>query len=318
MADNYQNIKKTANMTVMEVLPSLESWNQVNFPRKDVADIHTNYNGPSPYHVNYCGYEACSPGFAFGPHSRTSYLIHVVLSGTGTYQVGDKTYSISGGQIFLIYPGDTTTYKASRDDPWTYCWVGFSGHQSQFLTEQMGFSRGNHVITVPDTDPLRDCIFEMVNTHRLTYANELYRTSLLLRLFATIIENRPRTGAASDQHRPSDFAETAMSYIEKNFSRKIRISDLANYIGIDRSYLSKCFQAQYGTSPQEYLMRLRMNRAESMLRSSQESITAIAMACGYPDALAFTKMFKKRFGESPTEYRMENGFRPVSDDALKL
>ena len=56
-------------------------------------------------------------------------------------------------------------------------------------------------------------------------------------------------------------------------------------------------------SPQECLIRLRMDRAAELLVRTQETVTQIAEQCGYPDSLAFTKMFRKSYQMSPTEYR---------------
>ena len=94
-----------------------------------------------------------------------------------------------------------------------------------------------------------------------------------------------------------------MQYLTNHYMERIRISDVAGYVGVDRSHLTKCFRAEYQVSPQEYLMNLRMSKAEEMLRHTDQTVSQIAGQCGYADSLAFTKMFHKHYGCSPTEFR---------------
>ena len=61
-----------------------------------------------------------------------------------------------------------------------------------------------------------------------------------------------------------------------------------------------------GMSPQEYLIEIRMRRASDLLGRSNDPIQSIAAECGYDDALAFSKVFKSKFGVNPSEYRMQH------------
>lgn len=272
----------------------------------DAVDTRNRYQGPSPWHVNYCGYEHCYPGYAYGPHARTSYLLHIVADGKGVYHAGDQTYHIEKGQLFLIYPSVVTTYKADDADPWSYYWVGFSGYQSEYILSQMGFSRDHLVISVEDLPALLGCINRMMDTNQVTLSNELYRTSELLRFFSCIISSRSPNDVPSGRNARTMYANLAMKYLSSNFSRKLSITDLAAHIGVDRSYLSKSFRAEFGMSPQEYMIRLRMRKAAHLLEQSEESVTAVVEKCGYLDALAFSKVFRKAWGCSPTAYRQKN------------
>ena len=56
-------------------------------------------------------------------------------------------------------------------------------------------------------------------------------------------------------------------------------------------------------SPQEYLIETRMRKASDLLGRSNDPVRSVAAECGYDDALAFSKVFKSRFGLNPSEYR---------------
>jgi len=258
---------------------------------------------PSACHLNYCGTEQCAPGFQFGPSVRRSYLLHLVIKGKGEYETGNRKYQLTAGNAFLIYPGDSTVYRADREDPWNYCWIGFSGYQAEYILSRMGFSRESHVVKFQDLAPLVECITGMLQTHVITLANELARESLLLRFFSIALRQLPEK-AEDRLHAQSAYAKVTMRYLNDHYMHKIKIADVADYVGVDRSHLSKCFHTEYNMSPQEYLVTLRIRKAKELLRDTNQSVGSIAVQCGYQDALAFSKMFRKHVGISPSEYRM--------------
>ena len=78
------HIRSESSMTVLEILPPGYNKQVANFPASNIADLRTDYHGPSPYHLNYCGTEKWAPGFQFGPAVRRSYPLHLVTAGHGT------------------------------------------------------------------------------------------------------------------------------------------------------------------------------------------------------------------------------------------
>ena len=308
MKSEVRDIYKGAVMEIHSpaVLP------RVSFPPEFFADIQNDYQGTSPYHLSYCGYQKCPPGHRAGPFVRTSFLMHVVLNGTGVYKVHGKTYDVVGGQVFLIRPGVTTTYIADMENPWEYGWVGCSGYRIPQLLEQIGFSEENPVITVQNAQDLMEIILRMMEVPRMTLPEELYRTAELLRFFGTMIEGRKKEHSMSHIYSGETYAQVALRYLNDNYMYQIRISDLAAAIGVERSYLSRVFYNEYHQSPQQYLVRLRMEKACEMLGNTHMSIAEIAAAVGYEDPRSFTKMFRQRQGISPSEYRTASGGGPAS------
>lgn len=96
--------------------------------------------------------------------------------------------------------------------------------------------------------------------------------------------------------------DSALSYIHDFYNRQIRISDLAQYINIDRVYLYSLFRKQVGISPKEYLTNYRMEIAAKLLVQRNLTVKEVAAACGYVDIYSFTKAFKKHYGCAPGQY----------------
>ena len=77
-------------------------------------------DGQSSLQFYYSGYEKCEAAHSFGPAVRVHYLIHLVISGKGTYHVGKKAYSVCAHQAFLIRPQEVTFYTADKAEPKEY------------------------------------------------------------------------------------------------------------------------------------------------------------------------------------------------------
>ena len=77
--------------------------------------------------LDFFGYEHCLPRHSYGPRVRLNYVIHVVIDGKGMLDYGGKRWMIGKGQMFILFPGEVTTYYADKEDPWYYCWFGFQG-----------------------------------------------------------------------------------------------------------------------------------------------------------------------------------------------
>ena len=260
------------------------------------------------FRLVYCGYENCEPGHRFGPNRRTAYVLHVVASGKGRLEIGDEVYHLSEGDAFLLKPEEEAWYMADFNEPWSYMWIGFQGMQAHECVMNAGFDNDNHVIHGVDHNPLRGYIMEMLKAHSLSYSNSLRRSSYLQMFFADLIEQYRKNiqGIENLESIPgAEQVKRLMIYITEHYKEKIRINEVAYEMGINRCYLSTAFKKMTGYSPAEYLLQVRMEKAKSLLMKTNYSINRIATEVGYADQLAFSRMFKRRFGESPARYRQE-------------
>ena len=97
----------------------------------------------------------------------------------------------------------------------------------------------------------------------------------------------------------------ALEFIQNNYSFPIHVTDIANYVCINRSYLYTLFKTNLGVSPQDYLANYRISQATELLTTTDLSIESIALSCGYTDPLIFSKVFKSKKGKAPSRYRKE-------------
>jgi len=100
----------------------------------------------------------------------------------------------------------------------------------------------------------------------------------------------------------------AERFIWENYTKKISLKEIADVSGLSAPYFSTIFKDEMGENLSNYLNRLRVEKASSMLRETELSISGISTACGFEDQSWFSKVFKTYTGFSPCKYR-ENGGR---------
>ncbi len=95
-------------------------------------------------------------------------------------------------------------------------------------------------------------------------------------------------------------------YMDSNLGTSLHLSDLARAAGMSERSLSRNFHAIVGQSPIEYLLNMRLQRAEELLLASPTPIAQIGYEVGFTDANYFTRQFRKLHGLSPREFRKEH------------
>ncbi|GAA0176708.1 AraC family transcriptional regulator [Clostridium sediminicola] len=250
-----------------------------------------------------CGYEECDSGHSYGPAVRDHYLIHFVEKGKGKFQVKGKSYELSKGEGFLICPNEVTFYKADIEEPWSYYWVGFHGTRAESYLIRANLTQNSPIFNTNNNIKILENFREMIKTKSLIKSREIHLLGHLYIFLAQLIESSIATKELhDDDNRKESYVIKAVEYIEKNYSREIRVHELADFIGIDRSYLTNLFKQFLNISPKQFLVQYRIEKACNLIKNTNLSIGDISRSVGYEDQLAFSKIFKKIKGKAPTKY----------------
>lgn len=250
----------------------------------------------------FCGYENCKPLHSFGPAVRPNYIIHYILEGKGIYHVGEQKYELNAGEGFLIVPEKVTFYQADKEAPWSYLWIGFAGEGAAEYLSKIGMGCDIPVFRSDKSEEFKRIVDEMLECRPATISNQLRRESLLYEFFRVIAED---IELRTDQERTDEnhYVGEAVEFIQNNYFNPIKVSDIADYVNINRSYLYLLFRETLGMSPQEYLTNYRVSRARELLTMTELPIESVAFSCGYRDALVFSKAYKAKMGAAPLQYR---------------
>ena len=246
-----------------------------------------------------CGEQECENGHFFGPYIRDHHLFHYVCEGCGIYIINGKEYKIEKGGMFYIPPLVKTFYQADNENPWHYKWIGLSGILVSSYLSRSVLSDKNPVIKCDDD--IKDTIDTI-----LQEADPDNETNLRIPAYILLFLNEIlKKGVYEPEQKTTQqiYCEKAVEYIEKYIYKKVTVNDLAEYIGIDRSYLTNCFKKMLGVSPKEYIVDAKVKKAIEYLLTSPNSISDIANSVGYEDLYLFSNLFRSKTGISPRNYR---------------
>lgn len=247
--------------------------------------------------VHYSGQEQCSSGHAWGPAVRPHYLLHVILSGEGIFQYEQHTYRLKAGDAFLIRPLKSHFYQADETNPWQYVWVGFDGSITDELLNQTAFQ--DSPVYVAGSANACEEILKLAATFENSDRNSMELLALLLQVFAKMPAKLTTHASTHDEH----YYQTAIEYIHQNYTYDVKIQDIANYVGIDRTYLYKIFMREGNLSPKQYLIQYRIRAAAKLLQTQKYTVTETAYSCGFHDSAAFCSHFRHQTGLTPRQYK---------------
>lgn len=264
----------------------------------------------------HCGQQSCPSRYTYNHKHRNEFHLHFILNGKGILHINKKIYFLEKGDIFVLPPNIISHYHADDENPWEYIWVTFNGTNARTYLEYAGITDNNPVIrsAIPTSQYL-PLVKKILGANELTYANELKRVGYLFEILAKLIDAQQSANGPIErryEYSSETYIKHALEYITNNYDH-IKINDIANFIGINRSYLTNIFKKKLDISPQKYLVQYRLEKAEELIRTTNLSIKDIASHIGYQDSLNFSKMFKKTYGVSPKYYRLTHT-NNASDD----
>jgi YesN/AraC family two-component response regulator len=103
-------------------------------------------------------------------------------------------------------------------------------------------------------------------------------------------------------------------YVDRYYFLELSLSQLARIYHYNEKYLGRLFKQQMGMSFNEYLNEKRLEYGKERLRRSKDSVLEISANAGFRNVTYFNRMFKRRYGISPTQYRREPGRSCLSWD----
>ncbi len=257
------------------------------------------------FQLCFCGYSKCDPLHSYGWASRQNYIIHYVLSGKGIYRVRGKKYELAGGQGFLIEPDEPTFYQADKEDPWSYLWIGFGGTGAKRFLRDIGLNSQILTFQTQRGEELKEIVLAILEHPKSTVANLYFLQGKLYEFFSVLAEETV-IGDGEEEDRETLYIQEAISYIRNGYSEGITIEKLAEYLGINRSYLYTVFKNKLGMTPKEFLTKFQISKAKEQLTLTDALIDTIAASCGFRSTIVFSRTFKQQIGMTPTEYRKRN------------
>ncbi len=248
-------------------------------------------------------------------HKHDFFELAFVLSGSGKYRIEGKVYEVREGDLLILNPGvrHQSVYQPDSETPTTEFFVAFSDIQIKGFPDNYLPFPGEECI-LHTTGELRQKLFRICSS--MAAENEVGRPgryfmlkAYLMQMILLVIREQcePMTlpaGCAFESVNKKYVVERIVDYFEAHYNEKISLEHIAENMYLSPFYVSKIFKSETGDTPIRYLINIRLEKARELLEARKDiSIKAAAAMVGYDDAYHFSKLFKKKYGISPSEVR---------------
>ena len=267
---------------------------------------------------------------AYPVHRHDFHEISVILHGVGTNIVDGKPFEVGSGDVFVLQGSHEHCIENPESlEVLNICYdPGLLGIHAREFSDSPGFQALFQV----ETSLRRKGFFNRhlrLNTKQLakieTLATEMdaeiqqaqpgYITIARSQL-VEIIALLSRWYSSIDQKDLADTRRIAKSllWIEHNSEENLSIPDLCRISGLSRRQFFRVFKACTDQTPAEYLLNIRLRKAEELLRDPTMNITDVSFSCGFNDSNHFCRVFKAFSGFSPRDYKktreVSGGYHP--------
>lgn len=254
-------------------------------------------------YLNLChsGTDTCLPGASVGPLVKNFYLIHFIISGHGTYNVGNMQHRLGPGDAFLIRPGKTVVYAADQTDPWQYCFFAFNGQAAEQYLNRTGFAASD-VIHL-DNPRIYDLVCETTEMLSNYPRNmDMYALSQLMKMLLFFAEHH-KDESIEKSHPIRPDIQTVLDYIAYHYADPITVMDMSRLVALERSYFCRTFKSAVGLAPKDYLTNFRLDKARYLLTETSMPIGKVSEAVGFRSFSSFSRLFTAQYQQSPSAYR---------------
>ncbi|MBR7097853.1 MAG: helix-turn-helix transcriptional regulator, partial [Clostridia bacterium] len=204
----------------------------------------------------------------------------------------------------LTVPGIEYEIISDTEEPLRHYWVIFEGGDVVNLVNEVFGRITPFAVPFAGCDRAIEVISDVLCGNFGVVNEHYYHIGSFYRLLA-LHSPLPKPPANIHHHDFSMYLK-AMDYIENEYNQRITVNEIASRIHIVPSYLYRIFIKYSGMSPQQALIKKRMEMAAILLDQQKYTVGQIAEMTGYGDSLQFSKFFKKYFSMSPKQYQNRN------------
>ena len=233
--------------------------------------------------------------FNFMTHMHRDLELLYVLEGDIHLTVEDKAYCVSEGEMALVFSNQIHAYATMHHSK-VLIHV-FSPDNVRSFIRKLNGKVGKHPVFVCDKS-IRDFYY-----HCLIECN--YRSSLAIKSYLYIICDRylDSVELTEEHKRSDDILHQMLHYIADHFREDITLEKLSESLGYEAHYLSRVFSENTKINFRRYINQYRIDYAKYLLLESEDSVTHIALACGFGSIRSFNRVFAESEGMTPKEYR---------------
>ena len=237
------------------------------------------------------------------PRGRVDWQIIYIAAGKGHFILDGKEVIVPAGSMVLFQPKQVQDYFYFGKDKTQVWFVHFTGREVRNTLRHYEIPTDGYILHTGISREYEDLFRRMRDElvrcswgyeEMLTY---LFR-ELLMTMHRRMTENAPRvSGFIQDE------IDRARLFFDEHYNEEISIEQYAVSRNMSTSWFNRSFRSAVGTSPMQYILDVRIRNAQTLLETTDYSVTSIAALVGYENPMYFSRLFRKAKGLSPSKYR---------------
>lgn len=262
------------------------------------AEFSAREKGSFAINLVACGY--CeNENFDIESISEENYRVFCINRGVLNADVDGLTHYTEKDGIAVLFPHSKITLNTEVESVFYICLSGCD--VPSYLSE---LSVNSDTVAVQGNMKLFNaCVMKLTDFMLSETAEEKKKSTLKVSSMLLEALSYLDSESAGKISKAGGHVSRAISYINANYTMGITAGDVSCLLGIDRTHFFRIFKKRTGLSPEQYIIKKRVERAKLNLKNSEMTIADISADVGMKDIFYFSKLFKKEVGVSPTEYR---------------
>lgn len=255
----------------------------------------TDFSSDQYIKINSCGFQNMKNGCRIiRENGRQDYHILLLNAGGCRAFYDGESYELEKGNFVIYEPFGKQEYILDGES--SSLWCHFTGSAVKEILSSCNLKGG--VYLKKTSKAVFDSFAEMIQRFNEPTMEKLANASLMELIYG--LEKDVENDRGNEKTK---LMLPVLTYININYQKELSVKELSEKSGYSQSRFSHLFSEITGTTPIKYQNDIRLKTASEMLLSTNETITEIALSCGFSDPLYFSRLFKRKYNVSPTEYR---------------
>ena len=250
-------------------------------------------------------------------HSHEGFEILFLLEGATAYEfAGQSGVELHGGNFLVVPPGLVHRGLQNVRSPSTICGLALKASRrsawknTNFRAADVGrlqTALENASRKVHPFNPAMRWLVRRLMEETANYSANLHRAEagIALRALICAVLVEAMRQILVPPTEPKEFVAAAIAYLRQHLHEPVGMADLVRHVGFSRARMFDLFKAQTGLTPNDYLQRMRIEKAQEQLRQTKLSVTEIGLAVGFSSGQYFSTVFARYTGVSPTRFRKD-------------
>mgnify|MGYP004615403317 FL=1 len=241
----------------------------------------------------------------YRPRGRIDYQLLYINAGKAHFHFDsiDNETIVNAGNMILYRPKELQKYEYYGTDKTEVYWVHFTGGDVKNILRKYGIKDNMRTFFVGTSLEYERIFKRMISElQRCQEDYEEILTLLMRHLLISIHRDLLKDRKTSDVYLDNEM-DIATQYFNDNYNTDINIEEYAQSRGMSTCWFIRNFKKFTGTTPMQYIMSIRISNAQSLLETTQYSISEISRIVGYTNPLYFSRLFHKQKGFAPSKYR---------------